>query len=85
MQSRDTIKRHAALVDRMAQAQGIDLEEAVLRGDVGVEDLSDAVLSCTACSNPDHCTHVLDTKDGAETEIPGYCRNSALFDRLKPE
>lgn len=83
MHDRPILKRHAALVDRMATALGLDLEEAALRGDLTPPDISDAVLSCTACSNPEHCeTWLKEHGDGAPA-TPGYCRNIDMFDRLK--
>lgn len=83
MHDRTTLKRHAALVDRMASALGLDLEEAALRGKLTPPDISDAVLSCTGCSNPGHCeTWLAEHGDGAPSP-PGYCRNIGMFDRLK--
>lgn len=82
MQDRDTLKRHAALVDRMAAALGIDLEEAALTGRVALDEISDAVLRCTGCSNPGHCEGWLAATVEAETP-PGYCRNTDLMARLR--
>ena len=82
MQSQNVLKRHAKLVDQMAETLGIDLEEAALRGDVAIDEISDAVLRCTACSNPDHCEGWLAGHDKADS-TPGYCRNADLMDRLK--
>ena len=45
MQNNETIKRHAGLVDDMATTLGVDLEEAVLRGEITPDEVVDAVLS----------------------------------------
>lgn len=83
MQDRDTLKRHAALVDRMATALGIDLEEAVLSGRMAMDELSEAVLRCTGCADPGQCAARLTVP--VETELPpGYCRNRDLMTRLRP-
>ncbi len=85
MMSQDRLKRHAALVDRMAQARGLDLEEASLRGGLTPSDISDAVLACTGCATPDACAKWLDAQETEGTtaaQTPGYCRNAALFDEL---
>ncbi|KUF10213.1 DUF6455 family protein [Pseudoponticoccus marisrubri] len=82
MQSKATLKRHAALVDRMSQAQGLDLEEQMLRGRLTVSDLEDAVLRCTGCSCPDACESWLAEQSGPAQGTPGYCRNQDLFDTL---
>lgn len=84
MQNPRTLKRHAALTDRMAGARGVDLEEELMRGKIDVEDISDAVLRCTACSNPEHCSVWLEEQNGAVGSTPGYCRNADLFDKLEP-
>ncbi len=83
MHSTTTLKRHAALVDRMATARDIDLEEAMLRGRLSIPDLDDAVLRCTGCSQPGACARWLDAQTGPVPATPGYCRNAALFQDLE--
>ena len=80
-----TLKRHAALVDGMATARGVDLEETLMRGEIGVDEISDAVLRCTACSNPKHCAGWLEEQDGVAESTPGFCRNADLFNQLAPK
>lgn len=77
-----TVKHHAGLVDDMANVRGIDLEEAAMRGAVTFDEISDAVLSCTGCSNPEGCSKWLDDNAGGSETSPEYCRNDALFARL---
>lgn len=81
------LKRHAGLLDRMAQALGIDLQEAAIGGRVSIDELTDAVLRCTDCSQPDHCEHWLRTAAPVaateERRQPGYCRNAELLQRLR--
>jgi len=85
MQDRDRLKAHAALVDRMATALGVDLEEAALAGQVNIDEISDAVLRCTGCSDPAHCRAWLEARAAADAaETPGYCRNRDLLHRLRP-
>ncbi|TDE36690.1 DUF6455 family protein [Antarcticimicrobium sediminis] len=80
MQDRDTLKRHAALVDQMVSALGADLEEAALAGRVTIDEISDAVLRCTGCNNPAHCASLV----AARVEVaPAYCRNRDLMARLR--
>ncbi len=69
MQHPRTLKRHAALVDGMATARGIDLEETLMRGEISVDEISDAVLRCTACSNPEHCAGWLEEQDGVAESV----------------
>lgn len=84
MQSDNILKRHAALVDRMAGTLGLDLEESALRGELSVDEIGDAVLACTGCTQPGACEHWLEAQGSVAQHPPGYCRNAALFARLIP-
>jgi len=81
MQNTLTLKRHADLVDQMAAAQGVDLEEAMMAGHLTPGELGDAVLACTGCAEPEACEHWLAAHDAGES-APEYCRNSALLAEL---
>ena len=60
------------------------LREQALRGKLPISDIDDAVLRCTACSQPDHCEAWLAVKAGETIAAPpDYCRNHALFNALK--
>ena len=85
MPNHQTIRRHAQLVDRMATAQGVDLEEQIMRGAMSVMELEDAVLSCTACTQPDVCAALLATSEVSPDKPPSFCRNADLFARLQGE
>lgn len=83
MHDTSTLRRHAALVDKMANAQGIDLEEQVLRGALSIPELDDAVLRCTGCTQPCACERWLAALEEPAAATPDYCRNSGLFAALK--
>ncbi|WP_299375053.1 DUF6455 family protein [uncultured Tateyamaria sp.] len=76
------LKRHAALVDRMAAARGIDLQETALRGGLRPSDLSDLVLRCAGCTQTAHCEDWLTHQMGTVSETPHYCRNARAFRAL---
>lgn len=78
-----TYKRHADLVDRMANALGLDLEEKIMEGKLQIDTLGDAVLRCTGCTDPTACEGWLATVEGVAPEAPGMCRNVDLFELLK--
>ena len=82
MSSNSNYKRHAALVDKMATTLGIDLEQKVMEGQLQMDSLSDAVLSCTGCSDPEGCEHWLEQNTTAD-HAPGMCRNVDMFEMLK--
>ena len=81
MQHSLTLKRHAELVDRMATAQGVDLEERMMAGHLSAGELDDAVLACTGCPAPEACAHWLAAHEDGDT-VPDYCRNNALLSAL---
>jgi hypothetical protein len=86
MANPQTLREHAALVYRMSDAVGVDLEEMILRGQLQTDTLGDAVLGCTGCSNPTGCGHWLDDRErtsGVAKTSPGFCRNTDLFNLLK--
>ncbi|KIC51235.1 DUF6455 family protein [Tateyamaria sp. ANG-S1] len=73
------LKTHADLVDRMATARGVDLEEAALRAQLTPADISDIVLNCVGCTKPEACEKWLQAQQGTVSETPGYCRNADVF------
>ncbi len=83
MIGRETLKKHARLVDLMASKLGIDLEERALRGDINFDEISDAVLACTGCSHPCTCERWLAAMPVPQNDTPEYCRNRPLFKGLK--
>ncbi|MEX0281751.1 MAG: DUF6455 family protein [Arenibacterium sp.] len=82
MTAQSKLKKHAALFDEMASHVGVDLVDAFEnRGALTLDDIGEAVLRCTQCSDPGHCTGwvQLDSKSRA----PSYCLNRDLLDRLQ--
>lgn len=77
-----TLKAHAALFDQTAERLGVDLETAALAGNLSIDEISEAVLRCTACSNPTDCRHWLMRDEVVATAPPVYCCNTALLSRL---
>ncbi|MFW2588559.1 DUF6455 family protein [Sagittula sp. SSi028] len=82
MMDPDRIKRHAALVDRSAAAMGVALDDAIARGALRVDELGDAVLRCTGCSQPGYCSDMMDL---CANTVPAFCRNRDLLQRLAAE
>lgn len=78
-----TIRRHANLFVTMAESQGVDLEEAVMRAEIQPDDVAEGVLRCTGCTNPDACEAALAMRKRLDNP-PEYCRNSELLNALKP-
>jgi len=78
-----TMKRHAGLVDQMADCLGLDLEEEILAGQLAPESLCDEVLRCTGCSNPDGCEAWMSKHVGQAEAPPIICRNGDVFLALK--
>lgn len=81
MTPKATLKRHADLLDRMAVQVGVDLQEAALAGAVSLDQLSDAVLRCAECPDPDCCARGL-AGEGFGGQSPEFCSNREMLDRL---
>ncbi|MCI5110627.1 MAG: DUF6455 family protein [Marivita sp.] len=75
---------HTKLVLGMADRQGVDLEEILLRGEILEDQFEDAVNKCLGCTQPVACKCLLDTA-GPQINLPDYCRNGDLFDSLAPK
>lgn len=82
MFSLSKLERHESLVSGMADRRGVDLGEAMLRGDLSGNELRSAIFRCTACSDPDSCEEWQQGHRAGADETPSYCRNASLFERL---
>ena len=82
MISKTVLKRHADLVDRMANRLGMDLEQVMMEGRMTIDQLGDAVLACTGCSCAGQCDRWLQDKGDTAPTAPGYCRNGEIWSRL---
>lgn len=82
MQNDRVLRKHASLVDRMADRVGVDFEESVLRGDIPPDLIPDLVLRCTNCTNPESCKRLLAATSTLET-APSYCVNRETFEKLQ--
>lgn len=83
MSSRKDLRRHADLLDRMATNAGVNLQDAAISGTVSVDEITDAVLRCSDCPNPEHCESLLQRSE-AVGSIPEYCRNRDMLKKLVP-
>jgi hypothetical protein len=82
MQNQTVIRKHAALVDRMSNRLGVDLEERLFRGDIAPDLLPDLVLRCTKCTDPEACARRLDSTAPMEA-APGFCVNRDTLENLR--
>jgi len=83
MVDQENLKRHAALMDQMAQTVGVDLEDAVLSGRLAIDEISDAVLRCTKCASPDTCPAWMAGQSEPADRAPDYCGNRSMLQRLQ--
>ena len=75
--------RHEALMGRMADTIGVDLQEAAMRGRLDEAETARAVARCTGCEGGADCPDWLDAHAAGAAETPAYCRNRGLFAVLK--
>ncbi len=78
-----TIKKHARLVDRMANALGLDLEQEVLEGRLDSDLIPDMVLGCTGCTDPERCESWLASQSETAQHPREGCKNRQVFEILK--
>jgi hypothetical protein len=87
MDGRKTLNRHAALMNRMGQALGVNLTEMMIRGQLSGEDWREAVVRCSGCTAPDNCLHWLTERSDAglhrSPAAPEYCTNREMIVRLR--
>lgn len=77
--------RSARLMNEMASAQGIDLQQGIASDEIHVGTLICAVTRCADCDGQDKCQLWLASQAGhTPVSTPDYCRNSELLARLKP-
>ncbi|WP_238370058.1 DUF6455 family protein [Heliomarina baculiformis] len=86
MQDPEKLKKHAVLMDRMAETVGVDIQQEILDGGrLTVSELGDAVLRCCECSDPGFCGSWLDAQKTGAMQTPSFCRNSEMMARLRVE
>lgn len=73
---------HTRLVLSMADRQGLDLQEMILRADVSEHQFDEAVDRCVGCTQTEACKCLLDSA-GPTLNLPEYCRNGDLFTSLR--
>ncbi len=72
-------EKHERLMRQLAEANGVDLELEVQKGNFSQEEYWTSVLACTGCSDPAACqNHLRDGRSG----IPTFCRNGETIRRL---
>ena len=74
---------HAELVEKMAEALGLDLTEKMMAGNWTPEDMRATVSRCLGCTDPAHCKDWLDDHEAGAGETPGYCRNKDLLEAMR--
>lgn len=74
-----TIRRHAALLDRMAHMPGLDLAGQVMRGLLDIDTWGEAVLRSVGCADPGGCEAWLQARTRIASDPRARCRNADLF------
>ncbi|MFW8635254.1 DUF6455 family protein [Cribrihabitans pelagius] len=84
MISSSKLRKHAGLFDRMADAQGLDLQEEAIAGRLPFDEIAEAVLRCSRCGAEGACRKWLAGAPGQRpprkrAEAPDFCRNRDLL------
>lgn len=72
MSSDQRYRDHERLMQRLADANGVDLDLMTQSGTLSPETYEDAVLNCVGCSDPEGCNARV---AGGQSDIPAFCRN----------
>ncbi len=68
------------LMTRMAEANGADIDLALLTGALSPEELHDATLRCMGCTQSSSCERWVEASvDG----VPDYCRNTGMISEVR--
>ncbi|MFT3690126.1 DUF6455 family protein [Paenirhodobacter sp.] len=83
-----TLHRHAAMMNRMAEVQGLDLMAEMAAGALSGEDWRAAVVRCTGCGDAEECLAWLGVhqppENGAAAQVPpAFCVNRELLVHLQ--
>jgi hypothetical protein len=78
-----TFARHAGLMNAMSCKAGVNLGVELIDGRVTPTELRHGTLTCMQCENVDQCERFLFGDPGFPAEVPDYCLNKDLIDRLK--
>lgn len=69
--------QHTALMTRMADTLGQDLDTQMQMGELPPQEFRTMVFNCLACREAGECKQWLDAQDGLADAPPPYCRNKA--------
>lgn len=75
--------RHAGLMNAMSCKAGVNLGVELIGGRVTPTELRHGTLTCMQCGNVAECEHFLLGDLTFPAEVPDYCLNKDLIDRLK--
>jgi len=75
--------KHAKLMDRMAQRQGVDLDLMVQSGILTPQEVRDSVDACVGCTHPGDCEAWLNAQPTETISAPFICRIADLFEKLR--
>jgi len=69
-------------MERMARALGVDIEMAVMDGNIDQNQIERLKLRCALCDQPDACSRLLLARSTMEV-APDFCVNSSVLAELR--
>jgi hypothetical protein len=82
MQTLGNAREHFWRVIKMADANRVDLSDALDTGRITVEDYSEMITKCRGCTEVGKCDRLLSALPSLE-KAPAYCENRDTFAELK--
>ena len=70
------------LTRSVARAVGVNLSEAMYRGDLCAADYAAMVTRCRMCARAGACEQWLAENGAGAAEVPGHCANAGVLNAL---
>ena len=82
MQTLGNAREHFWRVIKMADANRVDLSEALDTGRISIDDYAEMITKCRGCSEVGKCDRLLGAQPDLQ-QAPAYCENRETFAALK--
>ncbi len=76
----ERLVHHEQLMTRMAEANGADIDLALMTGALSPGELHDATLKCMGCTQSANCEAWLNKQ---ANDVPDYCRNADMIGEVR--
>ncbi|SMX31831.1 DUF6455 family protein [Actibacterium lipolyticum] len=75
---------HFWLTQSMARTIGVNLHQALVRGQFARSDYTQTIAECMACAQTEKCVPWLAKQGAGADHLPDYCALKSTLEALKP-